>query len=160
MILTGTDAWNLCVMDKRFLILEGATGRVKEEHALPSEEAHDCIIIANLSGKDRPEDIILKDRYFHMWALNRQFELLWTHEGNLGHFPWCSDVNGDGYDEVMAGYDLLDHNGRVLWSCHDLEDHAGLSLGRRCERRRQAGNRRGRKRDLSVQRGWGGAVAV
>lgn len=77
----------LCVMDKRFLILEGATGRVKEEHALPSEEAHDCIIIANLSGKDRPEDIILKDRYFHMWALNRQFELLWTHEGNLGHFP-------------------------------------------------------------------------
>ena len=24
----------LCVMDKRFLILEGATGRVKEEHAL------------------------------------------------------------------------------------------------------------------------------
>ena len=26
--------------------------------------------------------------------------------------------------EVMAGYDLLDHNGRVLWSCHELEDHA------------------------------------
>ena len=44
--------------------------------------------------------------------------------GNLGHFPWCSDVNGDGYDEVMAGHDLLDHNGQVLWSCHDLEDHA------------------------------------
>ena len=33
-------------------------------------------------------------------------------------------MNGDGYDEVMAGYDLLDHNGKVLWSCHDLEDHA------------------------------------
>ncbi|MFR6334199.1 MAG: hypothetical protein ACLUOI_39135 [Eisenbergiella sp.] len=149
----------LCVMDKRFLILEGATGRVKEEHALPSEEAHDCIIIANLSGKDRPEDIILKDRYFHMWALNRQFELLWTHEGNLGHFPWCSDVNGDGYDEVMAGYDLLDHNGQVLWSCRDLEDHADcLWVGD--VNGDGAGNRRGRKRDLSVQRGWGGAVAV
>ena len=24
----------------------------------------------------------------------------------------------------MAGYDLLDHNGKLLWSCHDLEDHA------------------------------------
>ena len=59
---------------------------MKEEHALPSEEAHDCIIIAN-SAESRPEDIILKDRYFHMWALNRQFELLWTHEGNLGHSP-------------------------------------------------------------------------
>ena len=24
----------------------------------------------------------------------------------------------------MAGYDLPDHNGQVLWSCRDLEDHA------------------------------------
>ncbi len=114
----------LCVMDNRFLILEGATGAVKEYHPLPSRYAHDCIMIANLSGKERPEDIILKDRYRHMWAMNRRFELLWTHEGNLGHFPWCSDVNGDGYEEVMAGYDLLDHNGKLLWSCRDLEDHA------------------------------------
>lgn len=114
----------LCVMDKKFLVLDGADGSVKESHELPAEEAHDCIIIANLTGKEQPEDIILKDRYFHMWALNRQFEVLWTHEGNLGHFPWAADVNGDGYDEVMAGYDLLDHNGRVLWSCHELEDHA------------------------------------
>ncbi|MNJ48785.1 hypothetical protein D3C77_439890 [compost metagenome] len=59
-----------------------------------------------------------------MWALTREFELLWTHEGNIGHYPWVYDLNGDGYDEVMAGYDLLDHRGKVLWSCHDLEDHA------------------------------------
>lgn len=80
----------LCVMDKKFLVLDGADGSVKESHELPAEEAHDCIIIANLTGKEQPEDIILKDRYFHMWALNRQFEVLWTHEGNLGHFPWAA----------------------------------------------------------------------
>lgn len=114
----------LCVMDKRFRILDGCTGAVKQEYELPDENAHDCIIIADLSGKKRAEDIILKDRYRHMWALNNRFELLWTHEGNIGHFPWAYDVNGDGYDEVMAGYDLLDHNGKVLWSCRDLEDHA------------------------------------
>jgi outer membrane protein assembly factor BamB len=114
----------LCVMNKKFLILEGSTGRVKKEYDLPGEEAHDCIIIANLSGNEKPCDIILKDRYFHMWALNKDLELLWTHEGNLGHFPWVHDVNGDGYDEVMAGYDLLDHNGQLLWSCKNLEDHA------------------------------------
>lgn len=114
----------LCVMDKKFLILEGSTGNLKKEYELPSEYAHDCIIIANLSGKERPSDIILKDRYFHMWAMNQDFELLWTHEGNLGHFPWVYDVNGDGYDEVMAGYDLLDHNGKILWSCKNLSDHA------------------------------------
>lgn len=114
----------LCVMNKKFLILEGSTGTLKKEYDLPSEYAHDCIIIANLSGNDRPRDIILKDRYFHMWAMNHDFQVLWTHEGNLGHYPWVYDVNGDGYDEVMAGYDLLDHNGRIMWSCKDLEDHA------------------------------------
>ncbi|NLK75859.1 MAG: hypothetical protein GX288_11315 [Clostridiales bacterium] len=114
----------LCVMDKKFHILEGSTGQIKESYDLPSDEAHDCIIIANLSGKDRPEDIILKDRYFNMWAMDRHFNLLWTHKGNLGHYPWACDINGDGFDEVMAGYDLLDHKGNILWSCKNLEEHA------------------------------------
>lgn len=113
----------LCVMKKEFLILSGQDGTVKSRFALPDEMAHDCIIIANLRGQG-PRDIILKDRYRRMWALDCQGRLLWMHEGNLGHFPWASDVNGDGYDEVMAGYDLLDHEGRLLWSCQDLEDHA------------------------------------
>jgi len=34
------------------------------------------------------------------------------------------DIDGDGMDEVMAGYDMLDQDGSVLWSCKDLEDHA------------------------------------
>ncbi len=114
----------LCVMDKRFLILSGKDGSIKNEYALPSENAHDCIIIANLTGGEYPSDIILKDRYHQMWAMNSAFELLWTHKGNLGHYPWVYDVNGDGYDEVMAGYDLLNHKGEVLWSCQNLEDHA------------------------------------
>ncbi len=114
----------LCVMNKRFLVLDGETGAIKKDYELPSNEAHDCIIIANLTGKERASDIILKDRYENMWALDNEFKLLWHHKGNLGHYPWVHDVNGDGYDEVMAGYDLLDHNGKILWSCKDLEDHA------------------------------------
>ncbi|WP_169083398.1 hypothetical protein [Paenibacillus sp. PL91] len=114
----------LCVMDDRFQIIDGATGEKKETYELPDPHAHDCIMIANLSGGDRATDIILKDRYHKMWALDREFRLLWTHEGNPGHFPWVYDLNGDGKDEVMAGYDLLDSQGRLLWSCKDLEDHA------------------------------------
>ena len=114
----------LCVMEKQFLVLDGANGAVKEVHELPDPEAHDCIIVANLTGSGKPQDVILKDRYRRMWAFDRNWNLLWTHEGNVGHFPWPTDLNGDGYDEVMAGYDLLDHTGKVLWSCHDLEEHA------------------------------------
>lgn len=114
----------LCVMDRRFLVLDGMTGEVKEDHPLPDEQAHDCIIIANLTGGKRPQDIILKDRYRRLWAMDREWNLLWTFQGNPGHYPWVYDINGDGFDEVMAGYDMLDHNGNILWSCKDLEDHA------------------------------------
>lgn len=114
----------LCILHQQFMVLDGTSGAVKEQHALPDEEAHDCIIIANLSGGSYASDIILKNRYHKMWALNRNWELLWTHEGNIGHFPLVYDVNRDGCDEVMAGYDLLDCKGNILWSCKDLEDHA------------------------------------
>ncbi|MDO3411873.1 FG-GAP-like repeat-containing protein [Saccharibacillus sp. CPCC 101409] len=114
----------LCVMDKRFLVLDGATGETKRSFPLPGPEAHDCILIANLSGGEYASDILLKDRYRNLWALDRDFNLLWTHEGNLGHFPWVHDWDGDGRDEVMAGYDMLGPDGAVRWSCRDLDDHA------------------------------------
>lgn len=114
----------LCVMHKRFLILDGKNGRTKRSFPLPADEAHDCIIIANLRGLPVPQDILLKDRYRRLWALDQDFQLLWTHEGNIGHYPWVYDIDGDGCDEVMAGYDMLDHTGDLLWSCRDLDDHA------------------------------------
>ena len=114
----------LCVMKDKFLVLNGMTGEVKREFSLPHPDAHDCILIANLRGLKHAEDIILKDRYFNMWALDSYFNLLWTHKGNLGHFPLVYDYNHDGYDEVMAGYDMLSHDGQVMWSCKDLSDHA------------------------------------
>ncbi|XEC96314.1 hypothetical protein AB6A23_07155 [Paenibacillus tarimensis] len=114
----------LCVMNKRFLVLDGRTGKTKRSFELPGEEAHDCIVIANLSGNSVPQDIILKDRYRKLWAMDKDFKLLWTYEGNPGHFPWAYDIDGDGRDEIMAGYDMLDHDGTKLWSCENLEDHA------------------------------------
>ncbi|MHA7965141.1 rhamnogalacturonan lyase family protein [Paenibacillus sp. CAU 1782] len=114
----------LCVMNKRFLILDGQTGQEKRSFELPSEWAHDCIIIANLSGGAYPADIILKDRYQTLWAVDNELRLLWTYAGNPGHFPWVFDFDGDGRDEVMAGYDLLDHDGKKLWSAQNLDDHA------------------------------------
>lgn len=131
----------LAVMDKTLFVLEGRSGKVKKEFSLKNlprltshdkrfpegvdcPNAHDCIIVANLRGNKTPEDIILKDRYENMWALDGDFNLLWTHSGNVGHFPLACDINGDGKDEVMAGYDLLSAEGKLLWSCKNLDDHA------------------------------------
>ncbi|MCZ8511060.1 FG-GAP-like repeat-containing protein [Paenibacillus filicis] len=114
----------LCVMEKQFRVLDGRTGAVKRAYELPYPEAHDCIVVANLSGGEWPGDVLLKDRYRQIWAMDQEFKVLWTHEGNTGHYPWVYDIDGDGRDEVMAGYDMLDHDGRKLWSCQDLQDHA------------------------------------
>ncbi|WP_347836390.1 hypothetical protein [Gracilibacillus sp. JCM 18860] len=73
-------------MKKSFFIIDGKTGEVKKKLPLPSEDAHDCIIITNISGNAFPNDIILKNRYEQMWALSSNWELLWTHEGISGTF--------------------------------------------------------------------------
>ena len=113
----------LCVMDGKFHIV-GGCGTILHSYDLPDEHAHDCILIANLTGHTFARDIVLKDRYKKMWAFTHDFKPLWTHEGNVGHFPWAADVNGDGYDEIMAGYDLLNHKGEVLWNCGQVKEHA------------------------------------
>ena len=48
----------LCVMDKQFLVLDGRTGEIKETRDLPGDEAHDCIILTNLTGNQQKMDII------------------------------------------------------------------------------------------------------
>jgi hypothetical protein len=114
----------VCVMGGQFCVLEGKTGKLKYAHDLPDPDAHDCIVICNLTGGKFAQDVILKNRYRKMWAMDKDFNVLWTHEGNPGHFPWPHDFDGDGKDEIMAGYDMLDHDGTKLWSCLPLDDHA------------------------------------
>lgn len=122
---------------EKFLILDGKTGTIKKEYDLPSAPAtdhaatsvdpctaHDTIIIANLTGTKKPQDIILKDRYSHLWAFDKDFNLLWTHTGPTGHYPWPYDLDGDGKDELVCCYDLISADGKVIWSCQDVSDHA------------------------------------
>lgn len=113
----------LCVMKDEMCIFDGRTGELKEKHPLPNEHAHDCIMIADLEGRGYPQNILLKDRYEQLWALDTEFRVMWTFQGNIGHYPWAYDLNGDGRDEVIAGYHVLDGDGKELWTI-DMEDHA------------------------------------
>lgn len=130
--------------DFKIIVLDGRTGKVKKWAYTP--EVHetpaflnisridrypydrlnvDAIRICNLSGNDRPSDLLIKDRYKRIWALNSDLEVLWTYAApvNPGHFPFTKDVNGDGRDEVFVGYDLLSADGELLWSLPIHTDH-------------------------------------
>lgn len=40
-----------------------------------------------------------------------------------GHRVAISDIDGDGFDEMLNGYELIDHDGSIIWAI-DFPDHA------------------------------------
>jgi hypothetical protein len=127
------------------LILDGATGEVKKRAKTPfstSEEDGtiigvpdkiyafdrinpDGMRICNFRGLDKPRDILIKDRYCRVYALNDDLEVMWHFQSdkNTGHFPYAIDINGDGHDELLVGYNMLDCHGNRLWTMPIKEDH-------------------------------------
>ena len=128
--------------DFEIRILDGRTGAVKRSaktpfadepglHSVPYDTYAfarlnpDGIRIANFRGLEHPSDLLIKDRYCRVWALDDQLNQLWYFKSptNTGHCPLPVDVDGDGRDEVLVGYRLLDGDGRELWSYPITEDH-------------------------------------
>ena len=96
------------------LVLDGKTGAEKESFSIPAP-ADDCFLLADLTGRGRREDLVVKDRYWTMWGVSHEGRTLWQWSGSTGHFPAIADVDGDGRDEVFVGFALIDHDGHVLF---------------------------------------------
>ncbi|HEY5911762.1 MAG TPA: hypothetical protein VJA21_14265 [Verrucomicrobiae bacterium] len=96
------------------LVLDGRTGREKARFALP-EPADDSFLFADLTGRGRREDLVVKDRYWNMWGVGHDTKVLWHYEGSTGHYPAIADVDEDGRDEVFVGFALVDDDGKVLF---------------------------------------------
>lgn len=110
-------------------VLQRMPTPVIEEDPLVQDEPFyrlnvDAIRVADFEGLGYKGDFIIKDRYQNVWAYNRNFELMWRyHHKNTGHFPYIYDFDGDGKDEMFVGYDLVDHNGKILFSLPMNSDH-------------------------------------
>ena len=124
----------LCLKNSKLYILDGRTGDVKNVTPLPlspNEENDlgrligDAIIIANFRGLGRPSDIVVKNRYRQVWAMDSDLNVMWTREfptWQCGHFAQPYDFDGDGRDELFIGYCLLGPDGETRWQ-HDWPDH-------------------------------------
>ena len=122
--------------DFKLIIADGETGKTKKwmytprlsegDSPPPFDRLNvDSIRICNFTGKERPSDLLIKDRYKTLWAYDCDFNLLWKYTAplNPGHYPYAYDFNGDGKDELYVGYDMLDSNGKRLWSLDVHTDH-------------------------------------
>jgi len=131
----------LLTQDFRLKVLDGATGQLRAQIPTPFDEHlregepyartfGDSLYFCDLEGRGERRNLLLKDRYKTVWAYDNQLNLLWSHVLNTGHYPVAYDVDGDGREEVLVGYSLLDSDGTVLWSL-DLGDHLdGAFMGR------------------------------
>ena len=108
--------------DRRVVVLDGATGRERRRFEIP-KHASDCLTFANVSGADRATDMLVKTRYGQIWAYTAEGKLLWTVEKPGGyrtsHKPFPIDLDGDGRDEIIAGFAALNHDGSLRWRLPD-----------------------------------------
>jgi hypothetical protein len=137
------------IKDFRLQVLDGATGRVLRAMEMPAvpdeyrkkqyelkERPHDLntgdsISFFDLSGRGRRTEILLKDRYRYFWVYDGGLKPLWQGYGQLGHFPYPFDADGDGKEEVFIGYARWTPDGKQLWSKDlELKDHQdGTAVG-------------------------------
>ncbi|MCQ2412063.1 MAG: hypothetical protein MJ057_03810 [Sphaerochaetaceae bacterium] len=129
--------------DFKLMILDGRTGQVKKSIPTPLNEADpktvtglefgkyafkrlnvDAIRIVNVSGNERPEEILIKDRYSRYWIYDKDLNYKWEFSKyNTGHFPYSYDYNGDGREEIFSCYNMVDSNGNLQWSLPIDTDH-------------------------------------
>ncbi len=102
------------------IVLDGVTGKELRRFPLPEElKVADCITFANLRGGPRARDIIIKSRYTQLWAYTDDWKPLWHWKPatfKTCHHPFLFDMDGDGRDEVMAGFTLLTPEGKEMWT--------------------------------------------
>ena len=99
--------------------LDGATGAERRRLKIPTG-ASDCLTFVDLAGRGHRRELLVKDRYYNIYALNYDGKLLW-HVGWPGghrtaHQPYLLDIDGDGREEVVVGYALADADGKLRWT--------------------------------------------
>ena len=117
--LTGDGANEVVLAaDQKLVALSGKTGAEIRSFPIP-QHASDSIVFADLSGKGWPSELLVKNRYRQIWAYTSQGKLLWTVTMPGGyrtaHQPFPVDLDGDGQDEILAGYAALNSDGSIRW---------------------------------------------
>jgi len=102
-------------------------GRKQREFSVARTLGPPTVRIAHLSRGGRAALLIFAHWHNDLRAYDVSGRLLWSYEGGGGvDDVWASDLNGDGADEVIVGYNgatglhVLKSDGRLFWKSTDV----------------------------------------
>ena len=127
--------------DERMVVLSSENGEIVNEAPLPSScpfqgrrgqrIAPDLFpwYPADLRGNGRQQEFVIKDDRESrggrtLWAYDGSLNLLWAAQvgrPRYGHRLAMCDIDGDGREEILAGFHLFDADGNLLWKCLETE---------------------------------------
>ena len=128
----------------RLRLVNGTSGQISAEAPLPQTGPYRGHRRASMGGylhslkvlwpcklrhTEKAQDLILRDgdgagTGYSIWALDDQLNVRWrqdAHKAWYGMYLWFYDVDGDGRDEILPGYDLYDGDGQHLWTMEGAE---------------------------------------
>ena len=107
-------------------VYDGLSGAVVTERRLPTDNF--AVVMAGALRGDRSRHQVLvkvNDAPYPPYeygnptlVLDSDLSELWMtpHYSGSGHSPVLLDVDEDGCDEILIGYNLVDHDGRIVWT--------------------------------------------
>ncbi len=119
----------IAVIDSHIQVIEGKSGKLIHRVKLPmnNELRQDLqfspgysVLFCDLQGKGRDSNIIITDGYKNIWSFDEHLKLLFVQTFERGRYPFAIDFDNDGKDEIIAGYSLIDDDGKVLWNKSNL----------------------------------------
>jgi hypothetical protein len=144
----------VCIRGQELLVIDAASGKVERSAALPADNAQ-VVLLGHTGSKPADWTILVKNtersykphEYANpAWWYDSKLQLLKTADYHgAGHVPLAMDTDGDGLDEFLIGFCLVDHDLRTLWTFQPVpadkwnagdmhvDDHAaGLFDGKLC----------------------------
>ncbi|MBI2432147.1 MAG: hypothetical protein HYV26_04685 [Candidatus Hydrogenedentes bacterium] len=123
----------VCVRRDELLVLNGETGEIERSATLPADNGQ-IVRLAHTGPGAADWTILVKNsesaypphEYANpAWFYDTQLNLLRTADFlGAGHAPRACDVDGDGLDEFLIGYNLVDNTLETVWSFKPVEDAA------------------------------------
>ena len=119
------------VLTQKLVVLESGTGAIRAERELPPPAPFDAcrggkpapvrLFAVQLQPLPAPCGLLLCEDIpggaHSAWAYDAALNPLWEVHlpaPLLGRTPWLADIDGDGAEEILLGWCLLDHDGKVL----------------------------------------------